>query len=149
MMKTGVLLIGWFIKNSFKAALCKAAFFIKGFGVLMIMLDRTPVLEVTEKNNDKANIRKNTGEKMRIQFELTDEKAKELDEFMSVLGVTTKKDLFENALSLLEWATKEIINNPDRVIGSIDEKTDRYKELQMSVFSNARSHAKARLTKTA
>lgn len=81
---------------------------------------------------------------MRIQFELTDDKAKELDSFMSILGVTTKKDLFENALALLEWATKEINNDPDRVIGSIDEKKDTYKELQMSIFSNVRSHAKAK-----
>lgn len=81
---------------------------------------------------------------MRVQFELTDEKAKELDAFMSAIGVTTKKDLFENSLSLLEWAVKEIQANPDRVIGSIDEKKDTYKELQMTVFSNARSHAKAK-----
>lgn len=81
---------------------------------------------------------------MRIQFELTDEKAKELDAFMSQIGVTTKKDLFENSLSLLEWAVKEIQANPNRVIGSIDEEKDTYKELQMAVFSNARSYAKAK-----
>lgn len=82
---------------------------------------------------------------MRIQFELTDEKAKELDAFMSSIGVTTKKDLFENALSLLEWAVKEIQANPNRIIGSIDEEKESYKELQMAVFSNARSHARAKL----
>lgn len=82
---------------------------------------------------------------MRIQFELTDEKAKELDGFMSSIGVTTKKDLFENSLSLLEWAVKEIQANPNRVIGSIDEEKDSYKELQMAIFSNARSHARARM----
>jgi hypothetical protein len=82
---------------------------------------------------------------MRIQFELTDEKAKELDKFMSTIGVTTKKDLFENSLSLLEWAIKEIQANPNRVIGSIDEGKDSYKELQMAVFSNARSYARARM----
>ena len=85
---------------------------------------------------------------MRIQFELTDEKAKELDEFMSVIGVTTKKDLFENALSLLEWVVKEIQLNPNRVIGSIDEEKDTYKELQMSVFSNAKSNARKKQNQT-
>jgi hypothetical protein len=82
---------------------------------------------------------------MRIQFELTDEKAKELDAFMASIGVTTKKDLFENSLSLLEWAVKEIKTNPNRIIGSIDEEKESYKELQMAVFSNARSHARAKL----
>lgn len=86
---------------------------------------------------------------MRIQFELTDEKAKELDAFMVSIGVTTKKDLFENSLSLLEWAVKEIQANPNRVIGSIDEEKDSYKELQMAVFSNARSHARARMAEKA
>ena len=81
---------------------------------------------------------------MRVQFELTDEKAKELDAFMSQIGVTTKKDLFENSLSLLEWAVKEIQANPNRVIGSIDEEKDSYKELQMAIFSNARSYARAK-----
>lgn len=82
---------------------------------------------------------------MRIQFELTDEKARELDAFMSTIGVTTKKDLFENSLSLLEWAVKEIQSNPNRIIGSIDEEKDSYKELQMAVFSNARSYARTKL----
>jgi len=44
---------------------------------------------------------------------------------------------------LLEWAIKEIQANPNRIIGSIDEEKDTYKELQMAVFSNARSYAKA------
>lgn len=81
---------------------------------------------------------------MRIQFELTDEKAKELDTFMSIIGVTTKKDLFENSLSLLEWAVKEIQSNPNRVIGSIDEEKDSYKELQMPIFYNIKRYAKAK-----
>ncbi len=85
---------------------------------------------------------------MRIQFELTEDKARELDDFMSTIGVTTKKDLFENALSFLEWAVKEIQANPNRVIGSIDEEKDTYKELQMTVFSNARSYAKANKNKS-
>ncbi|MBT9097673.1 hypothetical protein KFZ76_08130 [Methylovulum psychrotolerans] len=85
---------------------------------------------------------------MRIQFELTDEKAKELDAFMAVLGITTKRDLFENALSFLEWAVKEIQANPDRVIGSIDEQNESYKELQMAIFSNARSFAREKKKET-
>jgi len=84
---------------------------------------------------------------MRIQFELTDEKAKELDALKSKIGVSTNKDLFENALCLLEWTTNEIDNNPNRVIGSIDEEKDTYKELQMPVFSNIRSQSKARSNK--
>lgn len=80
---------------------------------------------------------------MRIQFDLNESKVRELDTLMRTIGVSTKKELFDNALTFLEWAVNEIKNDPDRVIGSINEKTDSYKELQMSVFSNARSMAKA------
>lgn len=79
---------------------------------------------------------------MRIQFELTEEKANELTQLMNTIGVSTKKDLFENALTFLEWAVNEIQQDPDRIIGSIKEKEDTYKELQMAAFSNARSKAK-------
>jgi hypothetical protein len=89
--------------------------------------------------------RKSSGIKMRIQFELTDEKAKELDALKLKMGVSTNKDLFENALCFMEWGINEIDNNPDRVIGSIDEEKDSYKVLQMPVFSNIRSRAKARI----
>ena len=80
---------------------------------------------------------------MRIQFDLNESKVKELDTLMKTIGVSTKKELFDNALTFLEWAVKEIKHDPDRVIGSINEKTDSYKELQMSVFSNARSAARS------
>lgn len=82
---------------------------------------------------------------MRIQFELTEEKANELTQLMNTIGVSTKKDLFENALTFLEWAVNELQQDPDRIIGSIKEKEDTYKELQMAAFSNARSKAKALL----
>lgn len=85
---------------------------------------------------------------MRIQFDLSEDKAHELDTFMERIGVSTKKDLFENSLTFLEWAVDEIYKNPNRVIGSIDESSDTYKELQMSVFSTARSKARAKLNKT-
>ncbi|MGH8536612.1 MAG: hypothetical protein ACREXM_09140 [Gammaproteobacteria bacterium] len=80
---------------------------------------------------------------MRIQFELTEEKANELTQLMNT--ISTKKDLFENALTFLEWAVNELQQDPDRIIGSIKEKEDTYKELQMAAFSNARSKAKALL----
>lgn len=66
---------------------------------------------------------------VRIQFELPEEKVKELEELMRVAGITTRKDLFNNALTLLEWAVQE--RKAGRSIASVDEHNKRYKELVM------------------
>ena len=69
----------------------------------------------------------------RIQFELSDDKVAELEKLMAESGIKTKKELFNNALTLLEWAIKE--RKAGKTIASVDEKTNRYKELLMPVLS--------------
>jgi hypothetical protein len=71
---------------------------------------------------------------VRIQFEMPEDKAKELDALMNEIGVQTKKDLFNNALTLLKWAIKETKRR--RSIASVDEKNGKYRELQMPALSN-------------
>jgi metal-responsive CopG/Arc/MetJ family transcriptional regulator len=63
----------------------------------------------------------------RIQLELPEEKVKELEELMENAGIKTKKELFNNALTLLEWAIKE--KKTGRKIASINEEEDKYKEV--------------------
>lgn len=84
----------------------------------------------------KANLIK-LGEIMnaRVQFELPEAKIKELETLMKEAGIRTKKDLFNNALSLLEWAIKE--KREGRIIASIDEKNQKYKEVIMPLLSAA------------
>jgi len=75
-------------------------------------------------------------EKMyRIQFELDELGVKHLEKLRQVTNVATRKDLLNNAVTLLEWAIKE--KQKGRVIASIDEKNERYKEIEMPVLSNA------------
>ena len=69
----------------------------------------------------------------RIQFELSDDKVAELEKLMAESGIKTKKELFNNALTLLEWAIKE--RKAGKTIASVDEKANRYKELLMPVLS--------------
>ena len=69
----------------------------------------------------------------RIQFELSDDKVAELEKLMAESGIKTKKELFNNALTLLEWAIKE--RRAGKTIASVDEKANRYKELLMPVLS--------------
>jgi len=70
---------------------------------------------------------------LRIQFELSDERVKDLDALMKKGDVSTKKELLNNALTFLEWAIKE--KERGRIIASIDEEHQKYKEIDMPIFS--------------
>ncbi len=73
------------------------------------------------------------GSEVRIQFELNEERFAELEVLKDELGLKTKKDLLNNALSLLKWTVKEIKSG--RIIASMDEQNGKYKELSMPIFS--------------
>ena len=75
----------------------------------------------------------------RIQFELTEEQLTELESLMQLSGTRTKKDLLNNALTLLEWALNE--KKKGRIIASVDEKEQKYKELVMPILAVAAAAA--------
>lgn len=70
--------------------------------------------------------------KVRIQFELSETGFQELERLMKICGVSTRKDLLNNALTLLAWAIGE--RRSGRIIASVDEKEHKYKEIQMPVL---------------
>jgi len=69
----------------------------------------------------------------RVQFELNENQIKELKSLMKDINVRTKKDLFNNSLSLLKWVVREM--KTGRTIGSINEKGDHFREIVMPFFS--------------
>lgn len=71
----------------------------------------------------------------RIQIDVSPQKLAELEELMRLCGISTKKDLINNALTLLQWAVRQVRNG--RTIASIDEKEGRYRELEMPILSTA------------
>jgi hypothetical protein len=77
----------------------------------------------------------------RIQFEMPESKVKDLEALMSESGTQTKKEIFNNALTLLEWAVKE--TKRKRVIASVDEGTATYNELHMPILSAVTAAADA------
>jgi metal-responsive CopG/Arc/MetJ family transcriptional regulator len=81
----------------------------------------------------------------RIQLELPNDMVKHIEELMKEANVRTKKDLFNNALSLLEWAIKE--KRDGREIASIDEKEKAYKEIVMPILSNVAKNSKKKTGK--
>jgi len=66
---------------------------------------------------------------VRIQLDLPEERVRELDALMAELGISTRKELFNNALTLLEWAASE--KRADRIVASVDEAKRKFKELVM------------------
>ena len=71
-------------------------------------------------------------EVVRIQLDLPQRQVRELESLMALTGVATRKDFFNGALSLMVWAIRE--RQKGRIIASIDETTDRYKEIIMPML---------------
>lgn len=72
----------------------------------------------------------------RIQFDLSDEKVREIEELMEESGISTKKQYVEYAFTLLGWALEQARRG--RLVASVDEETDRYRELSMPPLENLR-----------
>lgn len=77
---------------------------------------------------------------VRIQIDLPEDKVEALEALMKETGVTTKKDLFNNALTLLEWVIKEV--KAGRTIASLNEANMSYKELAMPILLAVAQKAK-------
>lgn len=71
---------------------------------------------------------------VRIQLDLPEEQVKELDELMRETKMATRKDLFNNALTLFQWAVKA--KRAGRMIASVDEENKSAKELVMPALEN-------------
>lgn len=66
---------------------------------------------------------------MRIQLDLDDAGIEMVDELKRLTGSRTYKDLFNNALSLLDWAVQQRIQG--RKIASMDTRNENWRELVM------------------
>ena len=74
---------------------------------------------------------------IRLQFELSEDKVRELEALMKRTGVKTKTDFINNALTLLEWVIKE--REAGRKIASVDDEQKSYRELVMPILSGLSS----------
>jgi hypothetical protein len=70
----------------------------------------------------------------RVQLDLPTEKVEQLDRLAAEVGFATRKDLFNNALTLLQWAVKE--SRRGRAIASVDQANERFTELHMPFLSD-------------
>jgi hypothetical protein len=77
---------------------------------------------------------------VRWQIDLVPQQVELLDNLMEVGGISTKKELFNNALTLLEWAIEEA--QKGNGIASIDEDRKVVEKLRMPILSAAGSTQK-------
>jgi len=73
----------------------------------------------------------------RVQLEMSEEKEAVLKSLMQEAGVRTQKELFNNALTALEWMIKE--KKAGNSIASVNAKENKWKELAMPILSNVES----------
>lgn len=74
--------------------------------------------------------------KVRVQFDLTEDKVKEIEEIMEKSNMSSRKDVFNTALTLLEWAIDESERGHD--IAAINRADKEFFSLRMPVLDAAK-----------
>ncbi len=69
----------------------------------------------------------------RVQLDVPVEQLEEMNKLMVETGISTKKDLINNALTLFEWAVNE--RKTGRSIGSLQEEEKVFKEILMPALA--------------
>lgn len=79
---------------------------------------------------------------VRVQLDMPEDRVKDIELIMAKTGVRTRKDVFENALALFEWAVNE--RAAGYKIASVDEDRERFHELLMPALASIRHEAKTK-----
>ncbi len=66
---------------------------------------------------------------MRMQFEIPDDRYRELETLIKEAGFKSKADFFDNAIALFKWTVKHA--KKGNIIAAVDEREHKYIELQM------------------
>lgn len=72
---------------------------------------------------------------MRIQVEFDDDGVSLIERLKMKTGISTYRDLFNNALALLDWAVRQ--RESGRMIFSADDLKKEYREMQMPALEYA------------
>lgn len=69
-----------------------------------------------------------------LHFDVPEKTMKELDALMEEVGIQTKEELLDNALSMLEWVIEQ--KRSRRVVLAVDNQSENSRELYMPFFDN-------------
>jgi len=73
---------------------------------------------------------------MRVNFEIDEKKLKTLNDTMEIVGVKSRKEFFNQAISLLTWAIKE--KQKGNIIASINDDNHHIREVNMPLLDDVR-----------
>lgn len=76
----------------------------------------------------------------RVQIEFSEREVEKLEWIMHVCEIKTRKDLFNNALTLLDWAVNEV--GKGRKLASCDDASQERTILTMPILNAAAHNAK-------
>lgn len=77
---------------------------------------------------------------MRIQIVVDDTYKEMLENLKRATGLNQWQDLFSDAVTIYNWAVKQRMEG--RIIASMDEREENYRELQMPSLERAAEFAK-------
>jgi hypothetical protein len=80
-------------------------------------------------------------EQRRVQFDLLPARLAEFDQLMIFCDLKTRKEMFDNAMTLFEWAVHEVMNGNE--ISSYNRKIDHVEVVRFPVLENAARRAKS------
>ena len=78
---------------------------------------------------------------LRVQFEMSQKRLHDLDRVKAAAGIRTRRELFDNAFTLFEWAVQQAMRG--WTVAAVDEETGQFQPLLMPALSNARRDAKS------
>lgn len=73
--------------------------------------------------------------KTRVQLDLSPIEVERMNWMMEACGIESRKDLFNNALTLMEWVVQEV--QAGRKVASFDDKTRERTILSMPILRTA------------
>lgn len=76
----------------------------------------------------------------RIQFDVLPERLDELDRLMALCDIRTRKELFDNAMTLFEWAVEVVRNGKN--VAEYNKSSDHVEIVRLPVLENAARRAK-------
>ncbi len=82
-----------------------------------------------------------TATERRVQFDVLPERLAEYDQLMSFCDIKGRRDLFEHAMTLFEWAVNEVRSGNE--IASYNRETDNVEIVRFPVLDNAARRAKS------
>jgi hypothetical protein len=77
---------------------------------------------------------------MRIQIVVDDTYKGMLDELKQITGLNQWQDLFSDAITMYNWAVQQRVQG--RIVASMNEKDENYREFQMTSLEHAAAYAK-------